>query len=240
MRIKQRYPKEVKEQALLLRRQGKTYREILSVLHTWNIPKNTLSNWCTRAHISLTAAQQGRILDYQRTCIYKNQLKGAEWNRRQCILRKQQAKVEAETFLKHHPPSEITDLYFLSGLYLGEGSKRDHAVVFGNSNPRIIQTFLHILRTYFQLDEKKLAIRVFIRFDQDEEKIKHFWSKITNVSITQFQKIQKDKRTKNSATYASYKGVCAIHYGDAKIQRFLLEFQQQYMQHVLNWSKMGG
>lgn len=98
MRIFRKYPPELKKQALDLRRKGKTYREILYALREWNIPKNTLSDWCTKARISLTAAQQGKILEYQRTKLYEIQKIGSAWQRKEKQRRLKIASVEAGIF----------------------------------------------------------------------------------------------------------------------------------------------
>ena len=233
MRNIRRYPKQVKEQALNYRREGLTYKEILAKLPEYNIPKNTLSDWCTKARISLTAAQQGRILKYQMTKLYEAQKKGSEWQRKEKQKRLIVAKVDAENFLKNYPPNKTSHFYFLSGLYLGEGGKDDLRVLFANSNPSIIKCFLKIFREMFSPSEKRISVELHTRYDQDKNKIIKFWSQITSIPQEQFRKVQADKRTKSSSTYGDYHGVCAICYSDAKIQRFLLELQQQYICSIL-------
>lgn len=234
MREIRRYPKEVKEKALSFRRLGFTYKEILILMKpTCIIPKNTLSDWCTKARISLSAAQQGKILKYQKARGYHSWLKGAEWNRKEKQKRLKIAKEEAKTFIHEHPRTIDTDYYFLSGLYLGEGQKRDIRTLFANSNPSVIKCYLTIFRKMFHPTEKRFSIALYIRYDQNEEKLRKYWSAITQIPIEQFHKVQVDARTKSSSTYGDYHGVCAICYCDAKIQRFLIELQQQYMCNVL-------
>lgn len=227
------YPKYVKEQALNYRREGLTYKEILAKLPEYNIPKNTLSNWCTKARISLTAAQQGRILKYQKTKLYEAQKKGSEWQRLQKIRRLQDAASDAKDFLSKYPPTMETNFYFLSGLYLGEGEKSDERMFFANSNPSVIKCYLAIFRKMFHPKENRFSVSLHIRYDQNKEKLRKHWSAITQIPIEQFHKVQVDIRTKSRPTYGDYHGVCAICYCDAKIQRFLLELQQQYMRNVL-------
>lgn len=85
----------------------------------------------------------------------------------------------------------------------------------------------------FNPNEKRLIVAVHIRYDQNKEDLKKYWSYITQIPIEQFHKVQVDLRTKSKSTYGDYHGVCAISYYDAKIQRFLLELQQQYIRKVL-------
>lgn len=232
MRKYQKYPKEVKDQALRLRRQGFAYLEILNKLSSHNIPKNTLSNWCTKARIHLDAIAQGKLLAWQNTKRYEFQLKGAAWHKNQKLFRKEKAKKYVESFLKNTKTlnERRADLIFFAGFYLGEGMKcRDDSVMFANSNVAVVKGSLEIFRKVFHAKEEKFRIALHLRADQSIEIHEQYWSDELGISRTQFIKTQIDKRTAGTKTREEYKGVCAIHYFDAKIQLFLLEFQKQYI-----------
>lgn len=233
MRITQRYPVEIKNLALTLRKDGYSYREIREKLQKYNIPKNTLSCWVTKAKILLTNKQLQRIRKTQQHLLIEAHLKGGAWNKNQKLKRLEAARDDAWYFLKEHSPLYSKNIFFLSGLYLGEGSKCDETLQFANSNPRIIQCFLSIFRKSFPVLESKFGIQIHARFDQNTDELKKYWSEITHIPLEKFQKVHKDMRTTKSKTYGNYKGVCAIYYYDARIQRFMLELQKQYLEHVL-------
>ena len=47
-------------------------------------------------------------------------------------------------------------------LYAGEGAKRDGAVKFANSDPRMIAFFCAWLRRFFEIDETRLRVRLYL------------------------------------------------------------------------------
>lgn len=112
----------------------------------------------------------------------------------------------------------------LSILYVTEGSKRNGAMNFGNSDPKIISTFLHLMRVCYKLDEAKFRCTLQCRADQNIRKLQRFWSKLTKIPNSQFCKVQVDKRSVGKVTMkANYKGVCRVTYYSAQIHTELLE-----------------
>lgn len=237
MRITKQYSAIVKNTAMELRRQGRSYGEILNELKECGIPKNTLTCWCNKAKISLTPEQRDEINKRTHIMQMKHlraiQLKGGAWHTQERKKRLEHAEFDAQYFLKQHNRTAKTDLFFLLGLYLGEGAKDDFRVMFANGNPNIIHTYLTLLRKVFPLDEKRLRVQLLLRYDQNTQKMAEYWSQLTNIPLSQFQKSHADVRTKNTVSFDSYKGVCAICYSDAKIQRFLLALQRQYIASVV-------
>jgi hypothetical protein len=47
-------------------------------------------------------------------------------------------------------------------LYAGEGAKRDGAVKFANSDPRMIGFYCAWLRRFFEIDEARLRVRLYL------------------------------------------------------------------------------
>ena len=237
MRTVQTYTPELKIYALSLRGRGYTYAEIINeIREKFNliIPKNTISDWCSTSGIKLNPNQIKRIRQSQKEHLRQAQQKGGQYHAKQKLIRLQEAKMKAHTFLQELNPAQNHKFLFLSGLYLGEGSKDDIRMLFANSNPTIIEAFMKIFRLMFSIEEKRFSAQLLLRYDQDENQLKAFWSNITQISIDRFQKVQKDKRTRFSATYENYKGVCCVYYSDSSIQRFLIELQQQYMDLVIH------
>jgi hypothetical protein len=73
-------------------------------------------------------------------------------------------------------------------LYAGEGAKRDGAVKFANSDPRMIAFYCAWLRRYFQIDETRLRLRLYLHQGLDLDASIAFWSELTGIPPSQFQK----------------------------------------------------
>jgi hypothetical protein len=113
----------------------------------------------------------------------------------------------------------------LAMLYLGEGSKcTKGSLMFGNSNPGIIRLFLNLLRSCYNIDEKKFRCTLQCRADQNIKKLEKFWSQTTGVPPNQFYQARIDKRTIGKPSKKpDYKGVCRIDYFSADIFNELLQ-----------------
>lgn len=73
-------------------------------------------------------------------------------------------------------------------LYAGEGAKTDGSVRFANSDPRLIAIFLMWLRRFFEVDESRLRLRLYLHDGLDIETANVFWSHLTNIPLNQFAK----------------------------------------------------
>lgn len=75
-----------------------------------------------------------------------------------------------------------------TALYAGEGSKRDGAVHFANTDPRMVRLFCAWLRTCFDIDESRLRARLYLHEGLDLDGAMAFWSGVTNIPPTQFNR----------------------------------------------------
>jgi hypothetical protein len=75
-----------------------------------------------------------------------------------------------------------------AALYAGEGSKTDGRVAFANSDPRMIQLFLCWLRWFFEIEESRLRLRLYLHEGLDLEEAKDFWSALTAIPHAQFSR----------------------------------------------------
>jgi hypothetical protein len=73
-------------------------------------------------------------------------------------------------------------------LYAGEGSKRDGAVKFANTNPRMVAFYRAWLRRFFEVDESRLRVRLYLHEGLDLAASVAFWSELTGIPPAQFQK----------------------------------------------------
>ena len=73
-------------------------------------------------------------------------------------------------------------------LYAGEGSKRDGAVKFANTDPRMIAFYCAWLRRFFSVDEERLRVRLYLHEGLDLTASVAYWSDVTGIPPSQFQK----------------------------------------------------
>jgi hypothetical protein len=71
-------------------------------------------------------------------------------------------------------------------LYAGEGAKRDHSVVFVNAEPAMIRLHCAWLREFFEVDESRLRVRVYLHQGLDLDAAENFWSELTMIPRSQF------------------------------------------------------
>jgi hypothetical protein len=73
-------------------------------------------------------------------------------------------------------------------LYAGEGSKSQSSVGFANSDPQLILIFVTWLRRFFDIQESKLRVKLYLHEDLDLEAAIAFWSALTGIPPAQFYK----------------------------------------------------
>ena len=207
---------KLKQKAIQLRKQGKTYLEIKKELGI-NIPKSTLSNWCSNIKlpkeyqdriqkIILDNAQKGRNI-----ALIVNRVKREKYL--QSVINRNQYLA---TIFKNRDVAKVA----LAMLFLGEGAKNTKrgSLLFGNSDPFIISLFLHLLRFCYNINENKFRCTLQCRADQDVKKLEKFWSQVTKIPLSQFYKAKIDPRTIDKPSKKlDYKGVCRIDYFSADL-----------------------
>ena len=211
----------LKEKVIALRRSGKTYGEIQSILGKY-LPKSTLSYWCRDIPISkdhrkrikkliLANIQKGRAI-----ALVTNKIRRIKYLQ----LIEKENKHLASVLENNKDIAKIA----LAMLYLGEGTKKTAgSLVFSNSNPAIISLFIRLLKQCYVIDGMKFRCTLQCRADQNIKKLEKFWSNVTSVHISQFYKARIDPRTVGkSSKKKDYKGVCRIDYFSARIYTELL------------------
>jgi transcriptional regulator with XRE-family HTH domain len=79
-------------------------------------------------------------------------------------------------------------LMFGLALYAGEGAKRPGGLRFANSDPRMILAYVTWLRRFFEIDERRLRIRLYLHEDLDLGAAVSFWCALTDIPPTQVAK----------------------------------------------------
>lgn len=73
-----------------------------------------------------------------------------------------------------------------AALYAGEGTKADGIVNFANSDHRMIVLFCAWLRRFFDIDESRLRLRLYLHEGLDLEATMSYWSDLTDIPVDQF------------------------------------------------------
>ncbi|KKS30710.1 MAG: hypothetical protein UV60_C0005G0012 [Parcubacteria group bacterium GW2011_GWA2_43_11] len=198
-----------KEKAILLRKQGKTYSEILKEIH---VAKSSLSLWFRE--VKLSKPQVQKI-----TLKRKNaQIKGAQAKRSQRISRENIIIAEASNQI-----GILTNFEFMLvgiALYWAEGSKAkphniSQGVDFGNSDANMISIYMEWLRKSLKVSNERITISLYIHENSKykiNEVIQH-WLKITKLPKTQFQNVFYKKHnpvTKRKVIQDSYFGLLRV------------------------------
>lgn len=206
-----RYKKELIEEAKKLRMQGKTYKEINTILKT-EIPKSTLREWFR--HVPLPLDYQEKIKNFLGYHLKNVRKKALETNRlkREKYLR----EIDELNFQTAKKISDIdTAKIALSMLCLGEASKSGGGSSFylGSSDTKIITLFIKLLDYCYKIDKAKLRCTVQCRADQDIIKLEEYWQAVTNIPTHQFYKTRVDKRSLGKPTQdINYRGVLRVDY----------------------------
>lgn len=222
----------LKQQAISLRQKGLSY---LAINQKLKIPKSTLNHWLSR--IKLTDKQKQRLLRNWRLALVKAREKAAIVNKQAKQKRLNKIKVDVDKFFQSLDLSHQVLEIFLSSLYLGEGFKIEGKTAMGSSDPKILLSFVTMLRKLYKTDESKFRGVIYARADQKPQHLIEYWSKLLMIPSNKFQKTQIDERTKNKKTFSGYKGVCAVYYYDTAIQRRLLSIGKKMLEYINSGSR---
>lgn len=198
-----------KQKAIKLRREGKSYSEILQVV---KVAKSTLSLWLREVGLSVPQKQQ--LTAKRLAGIMKGGL--AKRNQRLAITK----KIEAEAVIEIGKITKRELFLIGTALYWAEGSKQklhhsvSQPVIFSNSDLHMIKVFLVWLHA---IDVKTTDIKFSIYLHETastrSNEIRRYWSKSLKLRINKFDKIYLKKGS--SKSYRKNKG--EGYYGQLRI-----------------------
>jgi predicted transcriptional regulator len=73
-------------------------------------------------------------------------------------------------------------------LYAGEGAKTDGTVALANSDPRMVALFCRWLRRFFDIDEHRLGVFLYLHEGLDLDAACEYWAVVTGIPRSQFGK----------------------------------------------------
>lgn len=167
----------LKIKAIQLRKQGLSYNEIKKEIP---VAKSTLSFWLK--NILLKPEHQKRLYTKQIEILAKGPKSQRERRLREIEEIIQKAEKEIKLPLSF-------ESYRLMGvaLYWAEGSKSKMCNI-TNSDPYFILFIVRWIESIFKIPAKNLKARLNIYPQQNEIKIKKFWSDLTNIPLKNFGK----------------------------------------------------
>lgn len=189
----------LKTQALQLRKRGFSYNEIKKDIQ---VSKSTLSYWLKS--VSLKAKDKKRLYTKQIEILSRGPKSIKERRAKEVNLIVQMAKNEIKQ------PISLESLRLMGAcLYWAEGSKKKMCEM-TNSDPYLILFFVKWIEKIFKIKSKNLKARLNIYSQQDEIKIKKFWSELTGIPTKRFGKTFVKPLNKNYKKNNLYYGTIRI------------------------------
>lgn len=208
-----------KEEAMRLRKEGKSYRQIRAKL---KIPLATLSDWFRDVDWSKEMRNRLSEAAVRESSVRMRELGKVRGEHLKKVYEEAKEEARAEfKYLRYNP-------LFIAGimLYWGEGDRLTNGQTrLSNADPELIKLYIEFLRKACRVPEEKIKASLLIYPDIDEESNRRFWSFATGIPFSRFSKsvrIEGKHKTKR----LSY-GVCSV-----------LVLSTYFKVKVLEWMKL--
>lgn len=215
-----------KEKAIKLRKEGKTYSEILKEV---SVAKSTLSEWFRDVGLSVPEKQR---LTAKKLEAAK---RGGIAKHAQRIIRTQKIHQEALKDITHISKREL----WLIGvaLYWAEGSKeKDYHpggnLRFGNSDPRMIELFLKWLKEILKISDDRIGIEILIHENSKNNisAVKQYWSKVVGWKVNRLTKVYY-KKTKIKT---NRRNIGNLYYGGIRVT---VKSSSSLVRQIAGWTE---
>ena len=170
-----------REKALFLRKQKEmSYSQIKKILR---VSKSTLSYWLRDYPLS-----EQRIKELQKIGMPRSEQAIEKFRE---TMKQKRGKRLAEIYKTQKKlilPLSNRE-FFISGLllYWGEGTKsRRDILSISNSDPSVIQFFIHWLNKSLNVSKEKMRVRLHLYNDMNINKEMEFWSRVLKIPLSQF------------------------------------------------------
>lgn len=215
------YSADTKKKAEQLRARGVPYSKLTE---KFGVPKSTLSYWFSEKyeHIYNTEARLKHLA--------KSRPKALAAIQERIRKNNDFIKLKVKREIKKYPLGNIgLQKSVLASLYWAEGSKHSKVtgLKFANSDPKLAQFFIELLRKSFPIDNKKFRLGIYLHYYHNERECKKFWSKTLEIPESQFWKTYWKKRSKRKKFRKNFMGVCFIYYSDSNIRKEIMEICDQ-------------
>jgi hypothetical protein len=206
--------KELKERARVLRREGKSLKDIEAILET---ARSNISLWVR--DIQLSEVQLRELASHAHS-------KSTTEKRRTSRLRNETARRMPflTAGIQEILDKKDIDLAMLGiGIYLGEGTKTNRGTfALSNTDPRIIQIFILFLERCFGARRSDIRGQVGIHTHLSVTASERYWSKVSGIPLRQFTKavIQHSRNSKGERDKLPYGTFTIYLHGTERRIRF--------------------
>jgi hypothetical protein len=107
-------------------------------------------------------------------------------------------------------------------LYAGEGGKSGGAVTFPNSDPEMIVFFLSWLRHFFEIDEGRLRLQLYLHEGLDLDAASDYWAALTGIPRSQHNKAYRAEADPSIRKAKHIFGCPRIAYGSTRVRREII------------------
>ncbi len=217
--------------AIVLRRKGLTYREILKVLP---VAKSSLSLWLGKLPLS---GEEKKFLKRNKDGnMSRGRIAAAVANHRHRLERDEvlfiRARAEFEN-LKSNP------LFFVGvALYWAEGSKRTSNFQFVNSDDEMMQVMILWIEQFLKIPRRELKVRLFIHRPYAHEQCEKQWSERLRIPISNFQKTIYKPTGRLVKKRPDYRGCLRIEIGPVIFLRLMRFWQRMLFANIVKKSKL--
>ncbi len=208
-----------------LRQKGVSFGEIITKVP--NLSKGTLNSWLK--DVELTNVQKKRILQKIKSGAERGRVKGAFKNHQKRLLATANTIREAGEEIKE----KASDTFFVSGimLYWSEGRKIAEKVEMTNSDPEMIKFMMQWFRRICEVSEQKFRVRINVHSLLDKGQTERYWSTITGVSLSQFNKTIVKQTKLVGRRNPKYMGTCSIIISDKNLFRKISGWKQGLLEN---------
>ncbi len=194
---------DLHEKARVLRAEGRT---LLDIATTLGVAKSSVSSWVRDIDVEIRrGAPVARRPHAQRTAKLDE------------ISECDRLGMERMTVL-----SEQAFLAAGTALYAGEGTKADGQVSFANTDPVTVYFFCAWLRRFFDIDESRLRVRVYLHEGLDLDAAEAMWSEVTGVPRSQFGAPYRAKPDPTLRRNKHEFGCAYVRYNSARTHREIM------------------
>ena len=214
-----------KQEAIDLRKKGKTYSEILKEVP---VAKSTLSEWFRDVKLSKPEFQK---LTEKRLLAAK---RGGEAKR---VQRIEKIKTIREQSLKDITHISKRELWLIgTALYWAEGSKEKEyspgvGLKFNNSDPKMIRLFIIWLNKICGISNKDIVLEIYIHKNSKNniELVRKYWAKTTGFPIAKLCRIY----YKRNKIKTNRKNIGDLYYGGIRVK---VKSSSTLVRQIAAWS----
>lgn len=186
-------------EAIRLRKQGKSYREIMTKVP---VAKSTLSKWFQ--FIPLTKKEERFIKERMLVLQDKGRMKVALTNKDKNEKRRDVVRLKAKIDFQKYK----ADPFFVLGLalYWGSGTQKSNYFSFSNADPEMIKIMMQWACKFLLVEPADYRFRLFVQKSHERSQFERYWSRSCAIPRSQFQKTVYTPGSRLIITDPQYKG----------------------------------